>query len=502
MKSSALAIAYLIAALVLALPGSARAGTGAPPKLQYMGGPVISNAQIVMVAWNVPSAAATVSPTVAALPAFYNTLVQSSWWDILSQYSTNILDINGSPGTKQQIVHGTFLGEFAIVPSIGAGNLSVDKVAAEIQAQINLGVLPAPTVDSTGNVNTIYMVHFPAEIAVFALGVSSCQGRWFATSLNLTYGNLNVPIGIIPDQAPTGPCPNINPFSQVDYLAAETGVISSVLAAIVTAPAQYTLGPAWYDTQPDGNMGIYGDISYTCLDLTLGIVNPPADSGVVAGYTVARIWSEADQSCLVTAGPTDSQPIGTPLPTPPSAQGPPGPTGPTGPQGIPGPVGPSGPTGATGATGPSGPQGPVGAQGPQGIAGPAGPIGPSGPPGLMGPPGPQGAAGPAGSQVWASYVPLLLASYTVSSLTPDNAITITRVQAQMGTAPRDCNVALSLSDGTQHFSLPIAASSNDSGSLALNIAANAHLALSVTAPSRCLIPPAIGSVVVQYKVRP
>jgi Collagen triple helix repeat (20 copies) len=214
---------------------------------------------------------------------------------------------------------------------------------------------------------------------------------------------------------------------------------------------------------------------------------------------VAKVWSVADQACLVSPG-GGTHPVGTQ--PPPSTQGPPGPTGPTGPQGIPGPVGPTGPTGATGATGPSGPQGPIGAQGPQGFAGPPGPIGPSGPPGLMGPPGPQGAAGPSGSQIWATYMPLLAASYTASALTPDNALSITRVQAQMGTPPRDCNVAVSVSDGTHSYTLPIASTSNDSGPIALNIAANAHLALSVVAPPRCLIPPALGSVVVQYKARP
>lgn len=212
------------------------------------------------------------------------------------------------------------------------------------------------------------------------------------------------------------------------------------------------------------------------------------------------------------------------------AQGPPGPTGPAGPQGDPGPVGatgPAGPQGPAGAAGPAGPQGPqgpsgapgsqgatgaAGAQGPQGPSGPAGamgPIGPMGPFGLQGPqgvPGPQGppgTPGPPGSQLWTSYVPLFLKGYTVAALTPDNAIEVTRIQAQAGIPPSKCsvNAALIVSDGNTTYTLPIAASANDSGPIALNFAVGAHITLTLIPPGHCALWPASTSVAVQYKVQ-
>ena len=281
-----------------------------------------------------------------------------------------------------------------------------------------------------------------------------------------------------------------------------------MLAEIVTDPAAgFLVNSAmnrvgWFDPgfPPQADAQEYGNIAFTCVTLN---TQPAGD--VVAGFTVAKVWSVADQSCVVSPAAGSGNPTATgehrdrlTARDQPDLGGLRDSVGPTGD----GATGATGPTGATGATGPAGPQGPVGVQGPQGFAGPAGPIGPAGPPGLMGPPGPQGAPGPSGSQIWTTYMPLLAAAYTASALTPDNAISITRVQAQMGTPPRDCNVAVSVSDGTHSYTLPIAFTANDSGPIALNIAANAHLALSVVAPTRCVIPPALGSVVVQYKARP
>ena len=204
MKSSALATACLAAAFILALPGAARSATEKTPIPQYFGGAVVSNAQIVMVEWNA-SSSLTVSPTVAALPAFYSTIVQSSWWDLFSQYSTNILANDGSVGTNQQIVHGAFLGAFTITPSNKSNLTDITGVATEIQAQIDSGILPIPTVDATGNVNTIYMVHFPAGISILNEGgFPSCTDNGIiGTFVGPSYRNLLVPIGIIPDQDPS-----------------------------------------------------------------------------------------------------------------------------------------------------------------------------------------------------------------------------------------------------------------------------------------------------------
>jgi hypothetical protein len=105
--------------------------------------------------------------------------------------------------------------------------------------------------------------------------------------------------------------------------------------------------------------------------------------------------------------------------------------------------------------------------------------------------------------VWASFVPAFLAPYTIAALTPDNAIEITRVQAQVGIAPSKCatNAMLTISDGTTSQTLTINGPANDSGPIALNYAAGAHVLSSVSAVPRCAIWPAAANVVVQYKVQ-
>jgi hypothetical protein len=48
-------------------------------ELDWGGGPVVSNAQVVMINWS-----ADVTPEQAAMPAFYADIVQSDYWTILS----------------------------------------------------------------------------------------------------------------------------------------------------------------------------------------------------------------------------------------------------------------------------------------------------------------------------------------------------------------------------------------------------------------------------------
>ena len=187
-----------------------------------------------------------------------------------------------------------------------------------------------------------------------------------------------------------------------------------------------------------------------------------------------------------------------------------GPTGSTGPIGLTGPAGPIGPTGSTGPIGPAGATGPrglTGATGAPGIQGPAGAAGQIGFPGMIGPigpqgiPGPKGPSGPSGSQVRTSFVPFLVAPYTVSALTPDSSITVTRIQVQAGIMPRECSVAptITITDGTTAQSLAISALANDSGPIALSYSAGAHITLKAAIGSHCEDQAAALSVVVQYK---
>lgn len=98
-------------------------------------------------------------------------------------------------------------------------------------------------------------------------------------------------------------------------------------------------------------------------------------------------------------------------------------------------------------------------------------------------------------------MPLFIAPYTVSTLTPDNNVTITRMQVQLGIAPAKCstNAQLKISDGTTTQTLTLTGTGNDTGPLSVNYAAGANVALSIVGASHCAVWPAVGTVLVQYK---
>lgn len=94
--------------------------------------------------------------------------------------------------------------------------------------------------------------------------------------------------------------------------------------------------------------------------------------------------------------------------------------------------------------------------------------------------------------------------YTVSTFTPDNAIVVTRLQAQLGIAPLNCtqNAMLQITDGTTSgtATLPLTALANDSGTVSLNYAAGVAIHVAVSTPASCKngTAPSLANLVVQY----
>ena len=140
----------------------ARASSG---PVNYYGGSVFSNVRVVSVMWGkkVPKSISSV------IPAFSAALVNSSYIDQLSQYSTHLTGINGVPGTDQTIARGTYFGQVVIQPKNTATTLTDAQVQAELQGQIAAGKLPA------NDLNTLYMVYFPSSITITLDGSTSCQ---------------------------------------------------------------------------------------------------------------------------------------------------------------------------------------------------------------------------------------------------------------------------------------------------------------------------------------
>lgn len=106
--------------------------------------------------------------------------------------------------------------------------------------------------------------------------------------------------------------------------------------------------------------------------------------------------------------------------------------------------------------------------------------------------------------MWSSFIASPVTLFTAATFTPDNPITITRVEAQAATAPAACTTSavLQVGDGTTTQNLTISAATNDSGPLSLNFAAGVPITLKVgTAAFRCKPAPSDVNVVVQYKAR-
>ncbi|HYB49926.1 MAG TPA: hypothetical protein VED47_02340, partial [Burkholderiaceae bacterium] len=105
------------------------------------------------------------------------------------------------------------------------------------------------------------------------------------------------------------------------------------------------------------------------------------------------------------------------------------------------------------------------------------------------------------AQLWSAFVPAFAAKYKVSTFTPGSAITVTRVQAQVAVPPSNCRTeaVIQISDGTTSNNLTIAAAANDSGPLSLNYGAGDPVTLSISTPAQCLVPPLVGTVLVQYQ---
>ena len=257
--------------------------------LVYYGGPVISNADVVMVNWgtNVPAGTQT------KLSSFYADIVQSDYWTIMRQYRTDILAHDGGAGTNQQIGFGAFHGAYTITPAKCAGttacSLSSTDINTELTNQILAGHLPAPTADAGGNANTVYMLHFHVSVTVTVGPVITCVNAC-SISTNFVYAGLTVPAGIIPDQSGAcfGGC-----SADPSYLQAATRVTSIKLADLVT-DAQLGLAAAvgrplaWYDSTR-GEIGCSSSVS----------------ADIVANgntYTVGKLWSNQAAACITDDG--------------------------------------------------------------------------------------------------------------------------------------------------------------------------------------------------------
>lgn len=148
----------------------ARAGR-MPPRgfsgaMEYFGGIVFSNVEVVSVMWG-----SNVNPTtVADIPDFTAAIVNSTFIDQLAEYSTvGLKGVTGHKGSNQMIARGTYYGQVQITPHNQSLSLSDIDIHRELKYQIANGFLPPQ------GPNMFYMIYFPSNITINLDGLISCQ---------------------------------------------------------------------------------------------------------------------------------------------------------------------------------------------------------------------------------------------------------------------------------------------------------------------------------------
>jgi hypothetical protein len=261
--------------------------------LTYFGGPVISNVHVVQVLWGngsyAPQVSATTTPSIAS---FFSDITNSTFMDMLSQYNTTI-----SGGTNQTIGHGTFDGQFTIIPSVTGNTIDDTQIQPELLAQINAGHLPAPVLDAAGNVNTLYMIYFPPGITITQGGSSSCVGGGFCAyhgTTSNTIGGSHVLYGVHPDmQAGSGcaqGCGNSSVFGNYTSVSSHE-FAEAVTDADVGIATTFAAPLAWMDM----NNGEIGDIC-----------NAQQGTFVANGtsYTIQLEFSNSANNCILPPAAT------------------------------------------------------------------------------------------------------------------------------------------------------------------------------------------------------
>jgi hypothetical protein len=144
---------------------AARAQAAGGPE-NYYGGSVFGNVKVVSVMWGTG-----VSTTISkAIPGFTAALVNSTFVDRMSQYDTFLTGVNGQPGTNQHIARGSYLGQTVITPKNTSKKLTDADIQNELLYQVAAGKLPP------NDLNTLYMVYFPASVKIKLDGSTSCLG--------------------------------------------------------------------------------------------------------------------------------------------------------------------------------------------------------------------------------------------------------------------------------------------------------------------------------------
>jgi hypothetical protein len=139
---------------------------GGDGPLYYYGGSVFSNVKVVTVMWGSDVSA----NTVAKVPAFSSAIVNSTYMDQMAEYGTrHHKGRNGHGSTRQTISRGNYFGQVQIAPKHKGAEIADADIQKELAYQITNGVLPP------NDLNTLYMIYFPASVTINIDGLVSCR---------------------------------------------------------------------------------------------------------------------------------------------------------------------------------------------------------------------------------------------------------------------------------------------------------------------------------------
>ena len=261
--------------------------------LQYFGGRIMSNIQVVQVIYGagsyIPQVTSTASPSMAT---FYQGVLNSPYVDWLTEYNT----VGQPPPTSNQVLgRGSFSAQANITPSAVNNGTVIDdvQIQAELAAQIAAGNIPPPTHDAAGNNNTYYAMFFPHGKTITLGGAASCQVfcAYHGTIANAA-GFGEIEYGVHPDFQVGSGCENGCGAAATQF-GNYTQVASHELVETMTDPEvglAQVFGPplAWADT-------VFSEIGDICND----------QNGQVAGsdgltYDVQTEFSNSVNDCIVT----------------------------------------------------------------------------------------------------------------------------------------------------------------------------------------------------------
>ncbi|KAI9365367.1 hypothetical protein DFJ73DRAFT_918570 [Zopfochytrium polystomum] len=249
------------------IPGANHLEARASSKtLTYYGGPVLKNVEVTILLWGAASYATD-------LAGFYAGVVQSTYYDMLSQYSG--------------IGRGSYKGTITLTGLPSKKSLTDETdIQNYLRSLVKAGTLKP-------NANSYYPIHFASGYSITQGGQGSCQvfcAYHGTIDISDIYsGTKYLFYGVLPDQggACAGGC-----GSASTVFANLCSVSSHELVEATTDPAvgvatTYAAPLAWYN-QANGEIG--------------DICN--AQQGTVAGgngktYTVQKEWSNKASACVL-----------------------------------------------------------------------------------------------------------------------------------------------------------------------------------------------------------